>query len=119
MLTKINKDRLIVLDLYGRVGKCDERSEILAVRKNLLIMNTFFKMIKSRNEKSVVDYVILDARARRIPEIGSDHYVVEVKISLGKSTSNRQNLRKISDKPKRDYIWQNPYRTKSLIFKKG
>lgn len=113
-------DRLLILgDLNARVGRKDEESgDTVGVHgediknnngcrlidfcllNNLIITNTFYKHkdihkytreVKSRNEKSIIDYVIinkdrrkevLDTRVKRGAEIYSDHYLVMSKIRV-------------------------------------
>lgn len=68
---------------------------------DMIIGNSMFKhreihkytrVMESRNEKSIIDYIItrreskknlLDVKARRGPEIYSDHYLIEGKIKVG------------------------------------
>lgn len=112
---------IIVLgDLNGRVGSKDAgtgdtigiHGEItrnnngwriidFCMQNDLVVMNSFFqhrdvhkytREVKSRNERSIIDYVvinrssrheIMDVRVRRGPEINSDHYLVVAKTKIG------------------------------------
>lgn len=93
---------------YGVIGKEGEaktsvNGEMLTdfcVRNSLKISNTFFKhkdihkwtrVKEERNEKSIIDYVIVsnslfynteDVRVKRGAEIGSDHYLLIAKMNL-------------------------------------
>lgn len=110
---------LIIGDLNSRVGKRDDETaetigkhgedtrnkngKILiefCMVNNLIITNTFFahkdihkytREVKSRDEKSIIDYVIInkkfqkevkDTRVKRGAEIYSDHYLVISKVAL-------------------------------------
>lgn len=134
----INGRIILIGDLNGRVAKrMQGDSDVIGpfgerVRNNngnrlihfceennLMIMNTFFKHkeihsytreVKSRNEKSIIDYVlinrsnkkeILDVRAKRGPEINSDHYLVttKLKIKINKN-QNMKTKRKIQKSKK-------------------
>ncbi|XP_030763520.1 craniofacial development protein 2-like [Sitophilus oryzae] len=116
VVDSLNGDIIVLGDLNGRVGIQDYESgddigkNGEAIRNNngtriiefciqnyLLIMNTFFRHkeihqytreVKSRNEKSIIDYVLVckrlrryikDVRVKRGPEINSDHYLVLAK----------------------------------------
>lgn len=109
------RGRLIVIgDINGRVGKKDEETgEVIGMHgeeernnngrrlinfcilNDMIVANTFFqhkeihkytREVKSRGEKSIIDYVLInrgnrkevvDVRVRRGPEIYSDHYLLE------------------------------------------
>lgn len=115
------KGKIVILgDLNGRVGKRDERSrEVIGshgeivrnnnglriidfcIQNNMVIMNTFFqhkdihkytREVKSRNERSIIDYMLIekrlrheikDVRIKRGPEINSDHFLLEIKTNMG------------------------------------
>ncbi|XP_031358768.1 uncharacterized protein LOC116182371 [Photinus pyralis] len=119
-ITESISGRLIILgDFNGRVGKRkNEGADVIGnqgedhknnngvrlinfcVDNNLIITNTFYKHkeihkftreVESRNEKSIIDYIlinreyrkeIIDVKVKRGPEIYSDHYLVVAKSRL-------------------------------------
>lgn len=120
IMDEIRGDVVILGDLNGRVGKQDQRSgDVIGnhgemtrnnngtrvidfcIENNLLVMNTFYRHkdvhkytreVKSRNERSIIDYVIAsrnlrqaiqNVRVRRGPEINSDHYMVIARTKIG------------------------------------
>lgn len=127
------KGNIIILgDLNGRVGLNDASSRDVignhgevtrnsngkriidfCLQNNLLVMNTFFKHkdihkytreVKSRNEKSIIDYVLIDrdwrkrindVRVLRGAEIGSDHYLLRAKTTIGNQIQKTQATTKI------------------------
>ena len=133
------RGRMIILgDLNSRVGRKDEETgEAVGIHgenirndngkrliefcmlNNLVITNTFYghkdihrftREAKSRDEKSIIDYVIInkeyrrevrDTRVRRGAEIYSDHFLVLSKIEIGaenqcveKKNTKEKNQRK-------------------------
>jgi Reverse transcriptase (RNA-dependent DNA polymerase)/Endonuclease-reverse transcriptase len=114
------KDRMIIIgDFNGRVGKRDEESsDVIGVQgentrnrngvrlinfcilNQLIVTNTFYqhkdihkytREVKSRGERSIIDYVIvnrenrrevIDVRVYRGAEIYSDHFLVIAKIKM-------------------------------------
>ncbi|XP_072403197.1 uncharacterized protein [Diabrotica undecimpunctata] len=120
---------IIIGDLNGRVGvKDQESSDVLGqhgeqVRNNngqriidfcrendLIIMNSFFqhkdvhkytREVKSRGEKSIIDYVLVnrplrqcikEVRVRRGAEIYSDHYLVVSRTNIGVEQKRTQKV---------------------------
>ena len=114
------KGRIIILgDMNGRVGRRDEETgEVIGrhgemprnnngvrlinfcILNDLIVTNTFFqhreihkytREVKSRGEKSIIDYVlinrsnrkeVIDVRVRRGAEIYSDHYLLKAEIRM-------------------------------------
>lgn len=133
--TEEGKGRLIILgDLNGRVGRKDgETGEVIGnygenarnnngrrlieycILHNLIITNTFFEHKNihkytreqiNRNERSIIDYVIVnkefrrevkDTKVRRSFEIYSDHYLVlsEIEISNKEKIENNKTNKRI------------------------
>lgn len=115
------KGSIVVLgDLNGRVGKKEAKTsdtigihgEVIrnnngnriidfCIQNNLVVMNTFFqhkdihkytRECKSRNERSIIDYIIVsrdvrrkikDVKVNREAEIFSDHYLLTAKTNFG------------------------------------
>lgn len=113
-ITEGAKGKIFILgDFNSRVGKKDityntilgkhgenirnnngVRMLDFCILHNLIVSNTFFehknihkytREVKSRNEKSIIDYIlvekefgrnVIDTKVRRGPEIGSDHYLL-------------------------------------------
>lgn len=89
-----------VVGMHGETVRNNNGERMLdfCIINRLIITNTFFehkdihkytREIKSRNEKSIIDYIlveednrqiVLDTKVRRGPEIDSDHYLVITKL---------------------------------------
>lgn len=116
IIDKSNKNIIIMGDLNGRVGRNNngierymgkegehknsngEKIIELCIENDLIIANTFYthkdihkftREQPSRNEKSIIDYFLInktnqhlvkDVRVHRGPEINSDHYLVILKL---------------------------------------
>lgn len=132
------KDRIVIIgDLNGRVGKKDEQSgDVIGtygekernkngerlinfcIANELIVTNTFYqhkelhkytREVKSRNEKSIIDYVLVnkryrrdvkDVRVMRNAEIYSDHFLLRARIKKTEKNEKRgtrgeENERKI------------------------
>lgn len=122
---------IIMGDFNGRVGSKDEKyntslgkfgenkrnnngKRILdyCLQHNLIVANTFFSHREihtitreepSRNEKSIIDYImtqkenrkiIKDVKVKRGPEIGSDHYLVVAKVKALNIYDNKKEIDK-------------------------
>lgn len=113
---------------HGTIGKYGEetlnnngrRLLEFCIHNNLAIANTFFqhreihkftREMLSRNEKSIIDYIITekprmseinDVRVKRGAEIGSDHYLLVAKIKINdhqqEETKNKKNLQPEEEK---------------------
>ena len=90
---------------YGEYVKNNNGKRLIdfSIENNLIITNTFFKhkeihkytrVQNSRKEKSIIDYILTnienkknvkDVKARRGPEIGSDHHILLAKIRTNKN----------------------------------
>lgn len=99
---KRNNDAIDVIGNHGENHRNNNGDRLIrfCIDNDLIITNTFYKHkdihkytreVKSRNEKSIIDYFlinrtnrkeIMDVKVKRGPEIDSDHYLVVAKARL-------------------------------------
>lgn len=110
---KRNNDPIDVIGNQGEIHRNNNGERLISfcVNNNLIVTNTFYKHkdihkftreVKSRNEKSIIDYFLVnrtyrneirDVKVRRGPEIYSDHYLVVAKVRLGiESQENHKRI---------------------------
>ena len=136
----------VIGDLNGRVGRKDQKSQEaigmhgedtknnngerliqFCIENQLIICNTFFehknihkftREVKSRGEKSIIDYVIVekskrnkikDVKVSRGAELYSDHYLVVAKV---KHVQSAQTLREENDNKAKKYLALRTYQLK-------
>lgn len=107
-----------VLGSYGEKHKNGNGRRLIEFCKenDMIVANTFFKHkdihtytreLPSRNERSVLDYILInktdrtlidDVKARRGPEIYSDHYMVVAKINKKLYIPNKNEKRNVEHK---------------------
>lgn len=120
---RVGRRNNVTADVIGQYGeehrnKNGERLINYCVENNLIVTNTFYphknihkytREVKSRNEKSIIDYIlinrpfrkgIVDVKVRRGSEIYSDHYLIVAKVRL--RTQKKENLKTMRQKETKD-----------------
>lgn len=118
---RIGNNNIGVETIMGKNGEGHSNSNgnrfiDFCVINDLAIMNTFFKhkdihkytrVEDSRNEKSIIDYIVTsreekknisDVRVMRGAEIGSDHYLVTMKVKTQEKEIHRNNTKVVERK---------------------